>query len=166
MFNILIATLFLALFVSAQNNTAVKINSIEEYWSVGCLQTSIVYSDSNGYVSFACIKPKNPNNKHKFGTDLFTKAQDGSYEAVRNTPGALKDARFGGYVHSAWGTFRAVAYPGKDNVGDVVDFAKNCDKEETFCFDDFSDVCIFEFSGKTWEKPCPNLQVISFEVDS
>ncbi|KAG0227979.1 hypothetical protein BGW42_002481 [Actinomortierella wolfii] len=126
----------------------------------------------NGAIEYTCRKKANRNNsssKHTFGTNLFVTTSTGGIEvSIGGNGGGFTSTahsfRFSGYVDSAWGTSRAVAYPAKSSIDAVVNLGQQCTSDGVFCFDVWDHVCIFGFANSVWERSCPLLMVIKFSV--
>ncbi|KAI8975214.1 hypothetical protein BDF20DRAFT_877463 [Mycotypha africana] len=132
-------------------------------------EDATIITSSDGAISLICnIQPR--ASQHKFYTDLYVQTDEGTFQVNVSDDGfsvggKINSLRYGGCVESSWGTHRCMIYPTQTSIQKVINLAKRCDPNGEFCFDIYSDVCIFDFANKSWERACPNLKVISFNVN-
>ncbi|KAF9917545.1 hypothetical protein BX616_000651 [Lobosporangium transversale] len=152
-------------------------SKIAEFYFRGCApETTKITPLGNGVTEYTCTKSKAAlkarafSSRHTFGTNLFVSTSSGGINVNiggngAGVSGTIYGFRYSGYVDSAWETSRAVVYPMKSSIDEVVNLPKACSRDGHFCFDTYEGVCAFYFSNRVWERSCPVLKVIEFSVD-
>ncbi|KAG0227982.1 hypothetical protein BGW42_002484 [Actinomortierella wolfii] len=163
--------------VSADPTDAAKLSAraaiIDSFFKDCIPGTNQTIPLKSGATELSCRKKTNRSNgaKHHFSTQLYVRINENSIHVPSggSAAGYVSTASgftFVGYLASDWGAQRAVLYPERKTIDEVVNLGRDCSSDGVFCFDVIGQVCKFYYANRVWDASCPLLKVINISVDA
>ncbi|KAF9168148.1 hypothetical protein DFQ26_001041 [Actinomortierella ambigua] len=134
----------------------------------------------HGATEYSCQKPRAVTTvlQHHFGTTLFAATTNGGdisnegWYPVNDGSNAGESKvrvfgyRFAGHVRNDEGQFKAIVYPSKKSYDEVEVLPGECTSDGHFCFDLFEWLCWFDYANRSYQRFCPDLNVVQLSLNA